>query len=292
MSAASAMAREYRGASRRAFPRHSINVPLDVIILRSGIPDSLPGRCTDLSEVGVGAVIAGELSAGAHVALEFRLPNVAVPLRARALVRHHHQFRCGLQFVGLAADQREMIRYWAVREVPKTESDSAEGPGQAPAVPAPIATPVPNSEKHSDGSRSRSRLTYLLVLAFLALAAAALWQWQRGWHELEAPATVAAEQWHDAPLKVDAATMEKQIQYKVEPAYPEAARRAGAEGVVVLDAVIGADGTVERLRPLSGPSLLTQSALDAVQSWRFQPYRDNGKAVEVETTIAVAFQLN
>ena len=77
MSAAPSLA--FEEAPRRAFPRHPINVPLDLIALRSGVPENLPGRCTDLSEAGVGAVVAGELAAGQQVAVELRLPNVGVP---------------------------------------------------------------------------------------------------------------------------------------------------------------------------------------------------------------------
>ena len=72
----------------------------------------------------------------------------------------------------------------------------------------------------------------------------------------------------------------------------EAARTAGTEGLVVLDAVIAPNGSVERLRPVSGADLLVQSAADAVQSWKFEPYLSGGRAVEVETTIAVEFRLN
>jgi outer membrane biosynthesis protein TonB len=62
--------------------------------------------------------------------------------------------------------------------------------------------------------------------------------------------------------------------------------------LVVLDAMIAADGSVQRLRPVSGPDLLVRSATEAVQSWKFEPYLSSGKAVEVETTIAVEFRLN
>jgi protein TonB len=86
--------------------------------------------------------------------------------------------------------------------------------------------------------------------------------------------------------------MDQRIVARVEPVYPEAARTAGTSGLVVLDAVIAPDGSVKRLRPLAGPDLLVQSATEAVQSWRFEPYLSRGKAVEVETTIAVEFRLN
>lgn len=113
MSAAPSLALEK--TQRRALARRPLHVPLDVIALRCGVPEKLPGRCTDLSETGVGAVIAGELLPDQQVAIELRLPNVGVPVRARALVRYQSRLRCGLEFVGLSVEQREMIRYWLHR---------------------------------------------------------------------------------------------------------------------------------------------------------------------------------
>src|SRR6202158_2439897 len=117
MSAAPSLALEE--AQRRAYPRRPVHVPLDVIALRSGVPENLPGRCTDLSETGVGAVVAGELVPDQQVAVELRLPNVGVPVRARARVRYQSRLRCGFEFVGLSVEQREMIRYWIYRSAPE-----------------------------------------------------------------------------------------------------------------------------------------------------------------------------
>jgi len=60
--------------------------------------------------------------------------------------------------------------------------------------------------------------------------------------------------------------------------------------VAVLDAVIGIDGSVVSLRPVSGPHILTRAAMDAVQWWRFEPYRLDGQVTEAETTIAIQFR--
>ena len=93
------------------------------------------------------------------------------------------------------------------------------------------------------------------------------------------------------PLKVSPEVMSRHITLKVDPVYPEDARRAGLQGVVVLDAVIGADGTVTRLTPVNGPDLLVQAATAAVESWKFEPYLLDGNPRDVETTIAVEFRL-
>jgi len=273
----------------RSFNRHPINVPLDMIALRSGVPDNLPGRCTDISEAGVGAVVAGELAAGLQVAVELRLPNVGVPVRARALVRYQSRLRCGFEFVGLSVEQREMIRYWIYRSASQpvefrdfTKDFKKEEKGE-PAAVAMAELPAKPGHRIRIGQGG----FYALFACMLALAGLGWWQWQRSWNELEARATVA-----ESGLRVSPETMEKRIVTKVEPVYPEAARKASLQGLVVMDAVIAADGSVKRLRPLSGPDLLAQSATAAVQSWKFEPYLSSGKPVEVETTIAIEFRLN
>jgi protein TonB len=96
----------------------------------------------------------------------------------------------------------------------------------------------------------------------------------------------------ESELRVSPEAMQKRIVSKVEPLYPEAARSIGTQGLVVLDAVIAPDGSVQRLSPVSGSDLLVQSATDAVQLWKFEPYMSRGKAIAVETTLAVEFRMN
>jgi TonB family protein len=291
MSAAPSLALEK--TLRRAYPRRPVHVPLDVIALRSGVPENLPGRCTDLSETGVGAVIAGELVPDQQVAVELRLPNVGVPVRARALVRYQSRLCCGLEFTGLSAEQRAMIRYWVdrsasasvdFRDLRREEPVATAGLEVETEAPVAAARPTANLRHRIRVGR---RGFYLLIACALALAGLGWWQWQRSWSELETRELEA-----HAAVAVSAETMANRIVTKVEPAYPEAARRAGTEGLVVLDAVIRPDGSVKSLRPVSGPDLLVQAATEAVQSWKFEPYLTSGQAVEVETTIAVEFRLH
>jgi TonB family protein len=92
-------------------------------------------------------------------------------------------------------------------------------------------------------------------------------------------------------LTVSADEMQHNILTKAIPVYPPAAKKARIQGKVVLDAVIGTDGTVENLRVLSGPPELQQSALDAVRQWTYKPYLLNGDPVEVETTVNIIYNL-
>lgn len=78
----------------------------------------------------------------------------------------------------------------------------------------------------------------------------------------------------------------------LNPIYPEPARRARIQGAVVLECIIGKDGTVTQTTVLRGlPLGLTESAVDAVRSWRFQPSTLNGRPVEVLYILTVRFNL-
>jgi protein TonB len=77
----------------------------------------------------------------------------------------------------------------------------------------------------------------------------------------------------------------------VDTTYPLLGQHARVQGSVVLQAVIGADGAIENLRVLSGPSILATAAQQAVRQWRFKPYLQNGQPVETKTTITVNFSI-
>jgi len=76
---------------------------------------------------------------------------------------------------------------------------------------------------------------------------------------------------------------------KVVPEYPSIARAAGVQGDVKLHAIVGRDGSIQSLTVTSGPDMLRDAALRAVQQWRYRPYMLNGQATEVETIITVSF---
>lgn len=77
----------------------------------------------------------------------------------------------------------------------------------------------------------------------------------------------------------------------VAPVYPPIARAAGVQGIVILEATIGADGQVLNARVLRSMPLLDQAALDAVRQWLFTPTLLNGAPVPVVMTVTVQFTL-
>ena len=78
---------------------------------------------------------------------------------------------------------------------------------------------------------------------------------------------------------------------RVEPEYPLLAQRAGIEGDVLLEALLGTDGRVEQVRVVSGRPLLATSAQAAVEQWRYEPTTLNGRPVAVLLRVTVQFRL-
>ena len=82
-----------------------------------------------------------------------------------------------------------------------------------------------------------------------------------------------------------------QIEKKISPVYPEAARRARIEGNAKIATILLPDGTLDDLVVLLAPSKdLAVAALLAVRQWRYSPGRVDGKAVETNFTIDVKFE--
>jgi TonB family protein len=79
---------------------------------------------------------------------------------------------------------------------------------------------------------------------------------------------------------------------QVPPVYPPLARQARIQGTVVLQAIIGKDGSIENCSLVSGHPMLVQSALDAVKKWKYKPYLLNQEPVEVDTQVEVNFSLS
>ncbi len=78
---------------------------------------------------------------------------------------------------------------------------------------------------------------------------------------------------------------------RVEPQYPEEARRQGIHGAVVLAVTIASDGSVRDVKAVSGPALLRENAISAVKQWKFLPQSAAAGAAERQTSITIHFKL-
>jgi len=79
---------------------------------------------------------------------------------------------------------------------------------------------------------------------------------------------------------------------KVEPNYPDVARRARIEGKVILQAVVDKNGNVGEVTVLSSNNpMFNDNAIEAVKQWKYKPALQSGRPVAVYYTIRVDFRL-
>jgi TonB family protein len=244
----------------------------------------------------MGVVVASQLLLGESVRIEFLLPHMSTPVRATAVVRYQRELCFGLQFLRLPDEQQSIIRYWTRHEAqisfvaPKPHAAQAGATlGEALANPAPI----PDFER-SESSKPRFRIRRIVAFAVAIIVVAVMqgwWRWERGWMELEAQVPAKETLVAKPQLKVPADAMQRRITHQVAPEYPEAARRAGVQGTVVLDAVVSVEGAVTQVNAISGPEELSLAAIEAVRWWRYEPYVVNGQPATVETTVSLNFLL-
>lgn len=93
-------------------------------------------------------------------------------------------------------------------------------------------------------------------------------------------------------LKVGGDVKEPVLLNRVQPAYPEEARKNRIQGSVILSTVVDDKGNVEKVEPVESPDpMLTDAAVEAVKKWTYRPATKNGKPVKVRMTVTVAFKL-
>jgi TonB family protein len=106
---------------------------------------------------------------------------------------------------------------------------------------------------------------------------------------VSAPQPQPASQQVSEPVAVSEETARSLLVHTVSPVYPPEALAQKLHGPVVLQAVIGRDGTVEDLKIVRGYFILGRAAIAAVKQWRFQPYSLSGHAAATQTVITVNF---
>ncbi len=90
------------------------------------------------------------------------------------------------------------------------------------------------------------------------------------------------------PVRVGGNVQAPALVKRVEPTYPDLALVAKITGLVILEATVSTDGTVESVRVLRSVKFLDQAAVDAVKQWRYSPLVLNG----VPTPFILSVSLN
>ncbi|UCF62993.1 MAG: energy transducer TonB [bacterium] len=82
-----------------------------------------------------------------------------------------------------------------------------------------------------------------------------------------------------------------EVVHRVEPAYPDLARKAGIEGMVVVKVLIGTKGDVEKVEVVKSHPMLDDAAMDAARQFKFKPGKQRDRFVKVWMTIPFTFRL-
>jgi protein TonB len=80
--------------------------------------------------------------------------------------------------------------------------------------------------------------------------------------------------------------------FNIDPVYPDIAKQAHVQGVVILECTISPQGRVTNVKVLREIPLLNEAAMAAVRQWRYTPTLLNGVPVPVIMTVTVNFKLN
>jgi TonB family protein len=110
----------------------------------------------------------------------------------------------------------------------------------------------------------------------------------RGWRFLRVAPQRAT--WLEG-IRVGGSITEPHKTKDAKPLYPETAKAARIQGVVVLDCLITPEGKVTGVRVLRGIPLLDGAAVEAVRHWEYTPTLIDGKPVPVIMTVTVNFRL-
>jgi hypothetical protein len=94
---------------RRRHPRYRSNFPVVLTLFAEGEYQHLDAHCRDLSQAGIGILLAAELVLGEVVTLSFTLPDRPEKWEVRTVIRHRRGYHYGCEFLALAAQQRDLL---------------------------------------------------------------------------------------------------------------------------------------------------------------------------------------
>jgi len=167
-----------------------------------------------------------------------------------------------------------------VASAPPLTTNAAVAQGAAQQAPRPVALPVQSSSP----LRAVSTANNAGIPSSLKSQIASMTPEASGAKPVEA-AMSSIE-----PVSLPESAAWDLLAQPVDPVYPEAAKASGQRGTVVLQVLIGRDGTVQDAKFLQGSLVFARVAIDAVKQWRFKPYSMNGRAVSVQSTITLNFK--
>jgi hypothetical protein len=95
---------------QRRHVRHRCSFPVVVTVFAGDRYQHLNAHCKNLSQEGMGILLASELAAGEVVSMNFCLPASSSNWEVRAVLRHRRGYQYGLEFISLTAEQTKTMK--------------------------------------------------------------------------------------------------------------------------------------------------------------------------------------
>jgi hypothetical protein len=102
-------AKKHTDRRRRRHPRFRADFRAVVSYLLGNQYHKIEGHCRDLSEAGIGILLATEMNVGEVVGLSFSLPGSPVDWEVRAVVRYRRVYQYGFEFLSLTEEQQVLL---------------------------------------------------------------------------------------------------------------------------------------------------------------------------------------
>ena len=99
----------------RRYPRYRTEFPVTAALLSGNQYEKLDAHCKDISEAGIGLLIAAELPVGEVVSMTFCLPGVNETWDLRAVMRHRRGFHYGFEFLSLGENRLAVLKNYLQR---------------------------------------------------------------------------------------------------------------------------------------------------------------------------------
>jgi c-di-GMP-binding flagellar brake protein YcgR len=111
----------------RRYPRYRSEFPVTVSLFSGQEHESLSAHCRDLSQGGIGVLIAADLNVGEVASLAFSLPSLPQPWSLRAVLRCRRGYQYGFEFLSLSPQQSQALaEYFPALE--RSDSDFEKDP--------------------------------------------------------------------------------------------------------------------------------------------------------------------
>ena len=181
-----------------------------------------------------------------------------------------------------------LVEFMQSQPTPKTIEQPVAKPIPVPPRPQPVAAPAPSPQPQPSPTKVSAPTEVAQAAPVAPVSAPTAPTPPAPPAPPPTPAPVVT-----APSRTDVSIPASYSASNQKPIYPNMSKRLGEQGTVVLRVLVKADGNAGEVEVKSSSSYprLDQAAIDAVKTWRFNPAKIDGKAIDEWYQVPIPFKL-